>query len=111
MLADLVDGHDVRMVELRGRFSASMRNRCNVSRRGKLPGQDHLEGDDALEPDLPGLEDNAHAAAGDLLDQLILSEHTRRLFPGAAGAEDGVPWNQVVGVGALPRNGESRRSN
>ena len=43
-------------------------------RAGRAPCQNHLEGDDAPEPDLPGLVDDAHAAAGDLFQQLVIAE-------------------------------------
>ena len=46
--------------------SASTRNRADLGRGGELAGQDHLQGDDAVQADLPGLVDDAHAAAGDL---------------------------------------------
>ena len=36
------------------------------SARGQLPAEDHLQGDDPVEAHLPGLVDDAHAAAGDL---------------------------------------------
>ena len=54
--------------------SASARNRCTSAVGGELAGEDHLEGDDAVEADLPGLVDDAHAAAGDLLQQLVVAE-------------------------------------
>ena len=39
-----------------------------------MPLQDHLQGDDAVQADLPGLVDHAHAAAGDDLQQLVVAE-------------------------------------
>ncbi len=39
--------------------------------RGVGPGQDHLEGDEAIEPDVPGLVNDAHAAAADLGEDLV----------------------------------------
>jgi hypothetical protein len=39
-----------------------------------LAGKDHREGDDAVEADLPRLVDHAHAAPGNLLDQLVIAE-------------------------------------
>ena len=39
--------------------------------RGVGPGQDHLQGDQAIEPDVPGLVDDAHAAAADLGEDLV----------------------------------------
>ena len=66
VLADLVDRHDVRVIAACAAASASMRNRCDLGRRGELARQDHLERHRAVEADLPGPVDHAHAAAGDL---------------------------------------------
>src|SRR5438105_4885025 len=38
---------------------------------GVLGGEDHLEGDDAFEAQVPGLVDNAHAAAAQLARNLV----------------------------------------
>ena len=51
--------------------------------RGVRPGQDHLQRDQAVEPDVPGLVDHAHAAPADLLEELIADRPGR---PGAARA-------------------------
>jgi hypothetical protein len=53
----------------------------HLLRRRQPAGQDHLQRDEPLEADLPGLVDDTHAAAGDLLQQLVLAEgaaHVRR---------------------------------
>jgi hypothetical protein len=39
-----------------------------------LSGEDHLEGDDAIETDLPRVVNNAHAAAGDLFKEFVIPE-------------------------------------
>jgi hypothetical protein len=54
MLADLVDGHDVRVVEGRGGLGLLFEP-PDRRRRGKLTGPDHLEGDDPVQAQLPGL--------------------------------------------------------
>ena len=54
--------------------SASVRKRCRSSAAGQPAGQDHLQGDDAVEPALPGPVDDAHAAAADLLEQFVIAE-------------------------------------
>ena len=41
---------------------------------GKLSGTNHLDGDDAVQPDLSCLVDDPHATAGDLLDEFVLAE-------------------------------------
>ena len=43
-------------------------------RSGKLAKQQHLDGDDAVEADLAGAVDDAHAAAGDLVEQFVVAE-------------------------------------
>ena len=41
---------------------------------GPVPGPDHLEGDEAVEAELPGLVDDAHAAAAQDAEQLVVAE-------------------------------------
>ena len=53
-----------------------MWKRRDVGLVGELAGQDHLERDGAVEAHLPRLEDDAHAAAGDLADELVIAEVT-----------------------------------
>ena len=65
VLADLVDRHDVGVVEVGGRLGLDVEP-LDVGLGGELAGQDHLQGDRPVEADLPGLVDDAHAAAGDL---------------------------------------------
>ena len=65
------------MVEVGGRLGLGV-EALHVGVGGQLAGQDHLEGDDAIEADLPGLVDDAHAAAGDLLQQLVVAEIAHR---------------------------------
>ena len=50
--------------------SASGRNRRTSAAEASCAGQDHLQRDDPVERLLPGLVDDAHAAAGDLGEQL-----------------------------------------
>jgi hypothetical protein len=68
---DLVDRHDVRVVEPRGglRLDAEA---LHVSLGCQLAGEDHLERDRAVETDLACLVDDAHPPAGDLLQQLVV---------------------------------------
>ena len=54
--------------------SASAWKRCTSASEASRAGQDHLEGDEAVEADLPGLVDDAHAAAGDLLQHFVVAE-------------------------------------
>ena len=39
-----------------------------------VAGQDHLQGDEAVEPDLAGLVDDAHAAAAQLAEDLVAGD-------------------------------------
>ena len=73
VLADLVDRHDARMVEVGGRLGLGVEP-LDVGLVGELAGEDHLERDGPVEAHLPGLEDDAHAAAGDLADDLVVAE-------------------------------------
>ena len=41
---------------------------------GVVAGQDHLQGDEAVEPDLAGLVDDAHAAAAQLAEDLVAGD-------------------------------------
>ena len=68
MLADLENRHDVGMVESGRRLGLGMKA-IVVGLGGKLTGEDHLHGHDAVQGDLPGLVDHAHAAAGDLFEK------------------------------------------
>ena len=45
---------------------------------GQLTGEDHLEGHDPVERHVSGLVDDPHAAAGDLLQQLVIAEEADR---------------------------------
>ena len=83
-LADFVDLDDVGVVEAGDdlRFGEE----TGVFRRSVAAiVQDHLEGDDAVELELAGLVDDAHAAAAQLAKDLIAG-HLRRV---AAGAGEG----------------------
>ena len=50
----------------------------NVQWSSEFPFEDHLEGDDAVEADLPRSIHNPHAAAGDFLQQLVIAEIAER---------------------------------
>ena len=61
------------MVEV-GRRLRFVLEALHVQRRRQLAGQDHLQRHDAVEADLPRLEHDAHAAARDLLQDLVVAE-------------------------------------
>ena len=73
MLAGVVDGHDVRVYQMSGglRFAAEARQ---IFRGGQFAIEDHFESDRAIETALPRLIHDAHAAAADLFEQLVIAE-------------------------------------
>ena len=66
MLADLVDLHDVGVLQPGDGLGLGAEAGQLLPSPACAAGQDHLEGDEAVEPDLPGLVDDAHAAAAQL---------------------------------------------
>ena len=76
--------------------------------RGVGAGQDHLQGAGAVEPDLAGLVDDAHAAAAQLAQDLVAGDGGGRaaapLRRGVVGAGRGVR----VGRRAEARRGRGR---
>jgi hypothetical protein len=69
-LAHLVDLDDVGVVQARHRPGLAG-EALPLLRAGALVGADHLEGHDAVQAELPGLEDDAHAAAAQLPQHLV----------------------------------------
>ncbi len=59
VLADLVDRHDVRVVELRDGLGLVLKSQ-QLAFGGETARLDHLEGDGPVERDLVGFEDDAH---------------------------------------------------
>jgi hypothetical protein len=76
VLADLVDLHNVGMVQPGHRLGLGA-EAGQVFRLGLGAGQDHLQGDEALELRLPRLVDHAHAAAAEQAQHLI-ARHDRQ---------------------------------
>jgi hypothetical protein len=77
VLADLVDGHDVEMVQA-GRILRLAAKALDLGEGGQLARQDHLERHGPLEASLPGFVDDPHAAAGDFLHQFVIAEEAHR---------------------------------
>ena len=71
MLADLVHGHDVRMLQPGDRLRFEPIS-CMVA------GEDHLEGDFAIGSDLKSAIDDPHAAAADLGEDPIAGHLRKR---------------------------------
>ena len=75
VVAVLVDLDDPRVLDL-GDGAGLDVEPGDLVVRGVRPGQDHLQGDQAIEPDVPGLVDDAHAAPADFRDDLV-ARHDR----------------------------------
>ncbi len=73
VLADLVDGDDVRVVEP-GDGLGLVAEPADLVVGGQRGGPDHLQGDGAVQADLSGLVDDAHAAAAELGLDLVVAE-------------------------------------
>ena len=70
VLADLVDLDDVGVLQAGDGLRLGAEAVALVA-PGMAAGQDHLESDEAVESELPRLVDDAHAAAADLLHDLV----------------------------------------
>ena len=77
VFANFVNRHDVGMLQSGRRlgFGAEALHVCGA---GQLAGKDHFDGNGAVEADLPGFINHAHAAAGDLLQQFVIAEIAKR---------------------------------
>ena len=83
MLADLVDGDDIRVLQV-GRGFGLAQKACDLVRTGQGAGADHFEGHVPIQVRLPGLPDHAHAAAGDFFEKLVVAE-ILQMRPGIGG--------------------------
>ncbi len=75
VFADLEDLHDVGVLQACNRFALGA-EAGQFPFAGIFAGQDHLEGHQAVELALPGLVDDAHAAAAQLLQQFVVADVT-----------------------------------
>ena len=73
VLADLVDRDDPRVIE-QGDGLGLVLEASQLGVVGQNSGLDHLERDGPVEADLPGLVDDAHAAAAQLFLNLVVAE-------------------------------------
>ena len=76
-LAHIEDRHDPRMVEPGRGFGLATKS-GEIGPAGEVAAQEHFEGDRAAEALLRGAVDDAHTAAADLLDQLVIAEGGRK---------------------------------
>ena len=72
-LGDLVDRHDIGVVQIGGELGFTEKS-LSLLVAGHLPGEDHFQGDKPFDRHLPGLVHDAHAAARDLLQDLVLTD-------------------------------------
>ncbi len=79
LLANVVDGHDTRMLHARGGRGLGAKARLRLGAR-KLSAAQHLHRHLPREPPLPRAIDDAHAAARDLAAQFVIAEHEPRLL-------------------------------
>ncbi len=88
VLADLVDRHDVRVVELGDGLGLILKSQ-QLGFRGENARLDQLEGDRPIERDLAGFQDNAHSPSPQLAQDFIarqtrfLSRTERQIRPAA----------------------------
>jgi hypothetical protein len=80
VLAHVIDGYDVRVVQARGSFGLVV-EALHVFRPSQMAAENHLHSDRAIGPFLPSPVHHAHAAAGDLVEQLIVAEIDVKLIP------------------------------
>ena len=112
MLADLEERHDAGVIELGGGACLRLES-ANHRLRSERSGRDHLEGDDPAERAMPGLEDDAHAAAAEDVEELVFAAGSaleRELLAGAvglAGCSGGSRPERIV-VGRAGRERERR---
>jgi hypothetical protein len=81
--ADLVDGDDVGVAELRG--GGRLADEADGVARVVEPLLDDLDGDGALEGGVDGLVDGAHAAARELALDVVAADAERGGFGGVVG--------------------------
>ena len=74
--ANFVDGDDVRMIEPGSRLGFDAKAADGVG-GGQSLGQDHFQGDNAIEAALPGPVDDSHAAASDLVQEFVIAKGGR----------------------------------
>ncbi len=75
VFADLEDLHDVRVLQAGDRFGLGA-EAGYLPFAGVFAGQDHLQGHQTVELALPGLVDDAHAAAAQFVQQFVVADVT-----------------------------------
>src|SRR5262249_47424697 len=90
-LTDIIDRHNVRVIELGRRFGLGS-EALDLNLTGKLAGENHLQSDNTIEAYLAGAVNNAHSALRNFFEQLVIVETTEGLIerpnPGPTGCAD-----------------------
>ena len=107
VLADLVDRDDAGVVEQRDGLGLVLEP-AQLGVVGQDAGLDHLEGDGPVEADLAGLVDDAHAAAAQLLLDLVVAEVADGRARGIGEAPGSPPISRSAGR-TTPRGPLSHR--
>ena len=89
-LADVVDLHDVRVLEPGDRLGLRQEPGTNLG-VGMGTGEDHLQGARAIEPDLAGPVDDPHAAPAQQPLDLETGQASRQRLQGRTGGQ-GLGW-------------------
>ena len=72
-LAHLVDGYDVRVVQVRRRLRFRMEP-FDLLLAGQLPGEDHLDRHHPVQAHLPRAVHHSHGTPGEFLQQLVIAD-------------------------------------
>ena len=105
LIADLVDRHDVRMIEVRGQLGLAAEPGSLRGRRQRAR-ENHLQRHEPLQLEVPGLVNDPHATPGNFLQQEVVAHafFTRRYRP----SRRGLAWRVgAEGVG-IPCRGHRR---
>src|SRR5262245_24967636 len=100
----LMDGDDVRVLQVGGRFGF-LAEALDVGDAGELTGQDHLYRDRSMKADLPRLVDHAHSTAGDFLEEFVVAE-----MPEGWSLELGWAAARYRGVGGWLRRARAKEA-
>jgi hypothetical protein len=82
VLADLEDLHDVGMLQTGDRLRLDA-EAFQLGSAGVAARQDHLQGDDAIELEMPSLVNNAHAAAAQFGEHFVARHRSALSYHGA----------------------------
>ncbi len=102
LLADIVDGHDIRMIEAAGGFGLAKKTRSRFDEFGvaEFTGERYgLDRHHAVDGGIAAQVDDAHGAASDLPLELVAAEALRIGCRGAAAARGAAAGAGACGLG------------